>query len=104
MWNHQYLQALNEINAVSKPEHVWTHDGPDAEIYGLAPNYGCCTANFNQGWPKYAQMLVFVTADGGAAVGAFAPVLASLPQGASLEVQTDYPYGDVVNVTVVVSG
>ena len=28
--------------------HVWTHDGADAELYGLEPNYGCCTANFNQ--------------------------------------------------------
>ena len=49
MWNHQYLQAVNEISAVSQDPHVWGHDGPDAELYGLAPNYGCCTANGVQG-------------------------------------------------------
>lgn len=45
LWAHQYLQAVNEIAAMHQDDHVWTHDGPDAEIYGLAPNFGCCTAN-----------------------------------------------------------
>jgi hypothetical protein len=52
MWAHQYLQAVNEINAMKADPHIWTHDGDQAELYGLEPNYGCCTANFNQGWPK----------------------------------------------------
>ena len=48
MWNHQYLQQCNAINAEALSEYVWATDGPDAIMYGLAPNYGCCTANFNQ--------------------------------------------------------
>ena len=48
MWAHQYLQAVNEINAIKADPHVWGHDGDMAETYGLEPNYGCCTANFNQ--------------------------------------------------------
>lgn len=32
MWNHQYLQALNEVNAMVNDTHVWTHDGGDAEV------------------------------------------------------------------------
>ncbi len=47
-----------------------------AETYGLEPNFGCCTANFNQGWPKYTNMIVFQTSDNGAAIGAYAPVIA----------------------------
>ena len=49
MWAHQYLQAVNEINAIKADPHVWQHDGDMAETYGLEPNFGCCTANFNQG-------------------------------------------------------
>ncbi len=44
MWAHQYLQAVNQINAKYNDPHVWTHDGPDAQRYGLEPNFGCCTA------------------------------------------------------------
>ena len=61
-----------------KNVHVWTHDGPDAELYGLAPNYGCCTANFNQGWSKFAHMVVFTSQDGGVAVGSYAPLKVEL--------------------------
>ena len=63
MWAHQYLQAVNELNALRAGDHIWTHDGPDAEAYGLEPNYGCCTANFNQGWPKLAHAAVLLTQD-----------------------------------------
>jgi hypothetical protein len=43
MWAHQYLQEVNEANAVIIDHHVWASDGPDAILYGLEPNYGCCT-------------------------------------------------------------
>merc|ERR1719483_1542097 len=49
------------------------------ETYGLEPNYGCCTANFNQGWPKFANRLVYATHDGVAAVAVYAPAMAKLP-------------------------
>ena len=61
----RYLQQSNEMNAVHSDDHVWVFDGPDSTLYGLAPNYGCCTANFNQGWPKFTQSLVMASADGG---------------------------------------
>jgi hypothetical protein len=51
MWAHPYLQAINEVNAIKADPHAWKNDGDMSETYGLEPNYGCCTANFNQGWP-----------------------------------------------------
>ena len=30
----------DQINAEVENDHVWATDGPDAILYGLAPNYG----------------------------------------------------------------
>ena len=48
MWVHNYLSQSNEIFAGHVEPHTWRTDGPDSTAYGLAPTYGCCTANFIQ--------------------------------------------------------
>lgn len=55
MWAHQYVQQVNQI-ACQKTMLMapWSTNGPYAHTFGLEPNFGCCTANFNQGWPKLA--------------------------------------------------
>ncbi|MBR2867938.1 MAG: glycoside hydrolase family 127 protein [Clostridia bacterium] len=55
MWTHQYVQQVNQI-ACQKTMIMapWSTNGPFAHTFGLEPNFGCCTANFNQGWPKFA--------------------------------------------------
>ncbi len=73
--------------------------------YGLAPNYGCCTANFNQGWPKFTEHVVMARSDGkGIVVAMYAPVKVNykFPSGAaiSLDMVTDYPFNDTVSITV----
>lgn len=58
MWQHQYLQQANEVNALyDLRDHVWQTDGPDATGFGVEPNFGCCTANMQQ-----ARRLFFVYA------------------------------------------
>ena len=102
MWAHQYLQAVNQIAAHKEHPHVWTHDGDDAERYGLAPNFGCCTANFNQGWPKLAQHALWMVNEDshvGVAVGILAPLHATLPSNGTVEVDTKYPFEDEVHLT-----
>ncbi|MBO5069982.1 MAG: glycoside hydrolase family 127 protein, partial [Roseburia sp.] len=55
MWTHQYLQMSNQISCERFPNRpVFRTNGPEAHLFGLEPNYGCCTANFNQAWPKFA--------------------------------------------------
>ena len=40
---------LDEINArYGIKDHVWQTDGVDSTGFGVAPNFGCCTANFVQ--------------------------------------------------------
>ena len=73
--------------------------------YGLAPNFVCCTANFNQGWPKFTQHLVMETADGrGLVIAMYAPVYIKhkLSNGNNvvMNIKTDYPFDDTVKIDV----
>lgn len=52
MWTHQYLQLSNQT--ACEPMLAYYTNGPEANLFGLEPNYGCCTANFSQGFPKFA--------------------------------------------------
>lgn len=114
MWAHPYLQAVNLVHATKQDPHVWTHDGDMSETFGLEPNFGCCTANFNQGWPKLISQVVMLlppaaaatgstatAQDGGAAVTLLIPVNATLPNGATVRVDTAYPFEDTVRVSCV---
>jgi hypothetical protein len=65
MWAHQYNQEPNQVEC-SLHHKPWTTDGPESNLYGLEPNFGCCTANFHQGWPKFVNSLFFLSGDQGA--------------------------------------
>lgn len=54
MWAHQYVQQANQVVCRVSEDRVYTNNGADANIFGLEPNFGCCTANMHQGWPKFA--------------------------------------------------
>jgi hypothetical protein len=45
---HNYLSQANEVVAKVSDPHVWATDGPYATVYGLSPNFVCCTANHPQ--------------------------------------------------------
>ena len=55
MWAHQYVQMVNQIDCTPFPgrSHFRTNSS-QCHMFGLEPGYGCCTANFGQGWPKLA--------------------------------------------------
>ena len=114
MWRHQYLQQANGINAkYGLPQHVWRTDGADSTGFGVAPNFGCCTANMQQGWPKFAALATFMrdnaSDDGGVVITMLAPASLKIEgssgadtstAAATVDVETDYPFGDTVTVTV----
>ena len=53
MWTHQYDQLANQICCATFPgKAIFRTNGGDAHLFGLEPNFGCCTANGGQGWPK----------------------------------------------------
>jgi hypothetical protein len=100
MWSHQYDQQSNQIlvGLNSKP---WTTNGPESNLYGLEPNFGCCTANFHQGWPKFTSSLWMSSPDGGLVASLYAPcevetIVAG--QKVSVSVDTDYPFRQDVRI------
>ena len=99
MWTHQYDQMSNQIaceNFRGKP--IFRTNNEEAHLFGLEPNFGCCTANFNQGWPKFA-LSAFMHRDD--------TIINSLMIPSSLEteyadiiLETNYPFENTAKYTV----
>lgn len=98
-WGHQYVQQANQVICHVTEDRVYTNNGPDANVFGLEPHFGCCTANRHQGWPKAVAHLWLATPEGGLAALSYAPCTVTLDDG-TLEVTGDYPFSDDVLITV----
>ncbi len=91
MQAHQYVQQSNQIECVTFGGNpVFRTVGKDANVFGLEPHFGCCTANFGQGWPKLA-LSAFMYSKG--------RVLSALPVPSTLKtdkleiiLETNYPF------------
>ena len=110
-WAHNYLSQANEIFAGHTDPHTWRTDPPDSTVYGFAPTYGCCTANFIQGWPKHTLGMVGYSIGAGpfgtrakVVVSMYGPVEATMPAGVGggcrVTISTDYPFSDDVLLTI----
>ena len=91
MWTHQYVQQSNQIACMTFDFFpVYRTVNKDAGLFGLEPNYGCCTANFGQGWPKLA-LSAFMHDDD--TIISVIPVPSSLDaDGVKITLKTDYPF------------
>lgn len=102
MWAHQYDQQPNQVLCSIHPR-AWTTNGPESNLFGLEPNYGCCTANMHQGWPKFVANLWMATPDQGLAAVAYGPSQVSAPvRGgrAIIDEDTEYPFRERIRFTV----
>jgi DUF1680 family protein len=103
MWAHQYDQQPNQV-LVDVHRRDWTTNGPQSNLYGLEPNFGCCTANFHQGWPKFTAHLWMATPDDGLAAVAYAPSEVSTVVRGGVRVRvtedTDYPFRETIRLRV----
>lgn len=99
MWAHQYVQMSNQIACEIFPgKPVFRTNGADAHIFGLEPNFGCCTANFGQGWPKFALSAFLHRGD---TVVSAVPVPSELTDGGiHIVLETDYPFENRLVYTV----
>jgi hypothetical protein len=108
MESHQYDQQVNQVECSIRDDRIWSTNGPESNIFGVEPNYGCCTANLSQGWPKFAAHLWMRLsgengADDGLAVVAYAPSIAETTiHGVPVTAETDtqYPFRDEVRIRI----
>jgi len=103
MWAHQYDQQVNQIACTAFPgKSFFRTNDSEAHLFGLEPHYGCCTANFSQGWPKLAMNALQKT-DRGVVIAHLLPasVTARLGgQAVSIRVESDYPFRMHARITV----
>lgn len=102
MWAHQYDQQANQV-ICNVAERSWTN-GPDSNIFGQGPNFGCCHANFHQGWPKFITSMWMRTPEGGLAAPVYGPSEVTTQVGDGAEVtlieETEYPFADTVKFRI----
>ncbi len=74
----------------------------EAHLFGLEPHFGCCTANFSQGWPKLAQHAFLRTDDGILCAMMLPATLSTEINGVAVTVrmETDYPFRHTCRYTV----
>jgi uncharacterized protein len=108
MWAHQYNQEPNQVEC-SLHHKPWTTDGPESNLFGLEPNFGCCTANFHQGWPKFVNSLFMLSgshdseANDSLVAAAYAPCeLRTQLRGAPIHLveETGYPFSGNIRITL----
>lgn len=99
MWAHQYVQMSNQIACKKFPgKSLFRTNGSEAHLFGLEPNFGCCTANFNQAWPKFA--LSAFMHSGNTVINAV-PVPCELKTADKyIKIETDYPFRNSFKYTV----
>jgi hypothetical protein len=103
MWGHQYDQQANQV-LVSVAKRAWSDNNADSNLFGLEPNFGCCTANMHQGWPKFVANSWMGTRDDGLAAIAYGPteVKATVRGGVPVTIseESEYPFRHSVRFKV----
>lgn len=91
MWAHQYVQMSNQISCERFPgKPVFRTNNEEAHLFGLEPHFGCCTSNFNQGWPKLTLATFMYEKD---TVISAVPIPATLQtEDVVISLETEYPF------------
>lgn len=99
---HQYVQQANQV-LVSRAKRCWFNNNEESNMFGLEPNFGCCTANMHQGWPKFVKSLWYRAEDLGLVSMVFAPCsLETEAEGRKICIreETEYPFKDKITYHV----
>lgn len=98
---HQYVQQVNAIAANNKKRDFFNVKS-DGTVFGLEPNFGCCTANMHQGFPKFTENLCYKS-DEGFCFMVYSPCRVTTDFGGVkiiMRETTDYPFKDNAKIVV----
>lgn len=99
MWARQYDQQPNQV-LCNVARRDWVSNDAWANLFSLEGNFGCCTANLHQGWPKFAAHSWMKTADGLALISPVPSAVETEVSGqkVKLRVEGEYPFRDSARV------
>lgn len=102
MWAHQYVQQINQVECSVKPDHLYTTNSDESNIYGLEPHFGCCTSNLHQGFPKFVASLWKRQGNCLLALAYGPNRLSTQIDGKPvvIETVTDYPFNDQIRFVI----
>ncbi|KAI0890090.1 uncharacterized protein GGS22DRAFT_149973 [Annulohypoxylon maeteangense] len=108
-WSHQYVQQENQPWARNLTTNQnWFDVNSYSNVFGLEPNYPCCTVNHPQAYPKFLANS-FATTDGKAGLahlflvpGTVAATLGNNGENNVVQASanTTYPFGHTITYTV----
>lgn len=102
MTAHQYVQQINQVECSHQENPLFKTNGPESNLFGVEPNFGCCAANMHQGWPKFASS-IFMSAKDGIAITAYAPMKLKTTiddTDITISLETDYPFKNNIKIKV----
>ncbi|KAJ6441195.1 putative AC transposase [Purpureocillium lavendulum] len=109
-WAHQYMAQPNQphaLNVTADDGHVppvFTNaNGGMALIFGMEPQYPCCTVNHPQGYPKFVSNSWVAVGEKGLGHVLLGPsTVTARVNGGAVKVTCDtaYPFDDVLRYTV----
>lgn len=102
-----YISCANLVQADRAPKKHGQFGNGEMPMLAFEPSphfYRCCSHNYSMGWPYYTRNLWLATADRGLCASLYAAcdVKAKVADGVAVTIaeQTDYPFGDVVNLKI----
>lgn len=107
-WARQYLTLASEpySEELETPTPFW-NVGRHGIVYGLEPNYPCCTVNMPQGLPKYLSAAFVRAGDHGIAHALLGPAQVATTTASNTSVtiacDTKYPFSSILDYDIAAS-
>ena len=108
-WSHQYMAQPNQPYSKLLTTTPFSTSGTYAQVFGLEPQYPCCTVNHPQGLPKFLMSSYSLTGDNGIAHTLLSPAsvkttLAGTGGDVTVDCETNYPFGTTLSYTITSAG